>query len=95
MKKNNIKVSIVVCLSILVSIVCFYCMSIEGQCKIELKGYWDPSGQYHEFPPEEELTPEEEFAKRIELIEQQKAQISSTIKDLETLLASRMQYWFD
>ena len=35
------------------------------------------------------------FAKRIELIEQQKAQISSTIKDLETLLASRMQYWFD
>lgn len=35
------------------------------------------------------------FAKRIELIEQQKAQISSTVKDLETLLASRMQYWFD
>ena len=38
---------------------------------------------------------QQEFAKRIELIEQQKAQISSTIKDLETLLASRMQYWFD
>ena len=35
------------------------------------------------------------FAKRIELIEQQKAQISLTIKDLETLLASRMQYWFE
>ena len=66
MKKNNIKVSIVVCLSILVSLMCFYCMSIDGHCKIELKGYWDPSGQYHEFPPEEELTPEEEFAKRIE-----------------------------
>ena len=41
------------------------------------------------------LSFQQEFAKRIELIEQQKAQISSTIKDLETLLASRMQYWFD
>ena len=41
------------------------------------------------------LSLQQSFAKRIELIEQQKAQISSTIKDLETLLASRMQYWFD
>ena len=41
------------------------------------------------------LSLQQGFAKRIELIEQQKAQISSTIKDLETLLASRMQYWFD
>ena len=41
------------------------------------------------------LSLQKDFAKRIELIEQQKAQISSTIKDLETLLASRMQYWFD
>ena len=35
------------------------------------------------------------FAQRIELIERQKAEIKSTIADLETLLASRMQYWFD
>ena len=35
------------------------------------------------------------FAQRIELIEQQKAEVQRTIKDLETLLASRMQYWFD
>lgn len=35
------------------------------------------------------------FAQRIELIDQQKAEIQSTIADLETLLASRMQYWFD
>ena len=35
------------------------------------------------------------FAQRIKLIEQQKAEIQSTIADLETLLASRMQYWFD
>ena len=35
------------------------------------------------------------FAQRIELIEQQKAEIQSTISDLETLLASRMQYWFE
>lgn len=41
------------------------------------------------------LSLQQDFAKRIELIEQQKAQISSTVKDLETLLASRMQYWFD
>ncbi len=41
------------------------------------------------------LSLQQEFTKRIELIEQQKTQISSTIKDLETLLASRMQYWFD
>jgi type I restriction enzyme S subunit len=41
------------------------------------------------------LSLQQEFANRIELIEQQKTQISSTIKDLETLLASRMQYWFD
>lgn len=41
------------------------------------------------------LSLQQEFAKRVELIEQQKAQISSTIKDLETLLASRMQYWFE
>ena len=41
------------------------------------------------------LSLQQDFAKRIELIEQQKAQIGSTIKDLETLLASRMQYWFD
>lgn len=48
--------------------------------------------KYLPLPP---LSLQQDFAKRIELIEQQKAQISSTIKDLETLLASRMQYWFD
>ncbi len=41
------------------------------------------------------LSLQQSFASRIELIEQQKAQINATIKDLETLLASRMQYWFD
>ena len=41
------------------------------------------------------LSIQEEFAKRIEAVEQQKTQIITTIKDLETLLASRMQYWFD
>lgn len=38
---------------------------------------------------------QQHFVKRIELIEQQKAEIKSTIAALETLLASRMQYWFD
>lgn len=41
------------------------------------------------------LALQQHFVKRIELIEQQKAEIQSTIADLETLLASRMQYWFD
>ena len=44
------------------------------------------------FPP---LALQNLFAQRIELIEQQKAEIQNTIADLETLLASRMQYWFD
>lgn len=35
------------------------------------------------------------FAQRIELIEKQKSEIQSTIADLESLLASRMQYWFE
>ena len=38
---------------------------------------------------------QQQFAARIEAIERQKQQASETIKDLETLLASRMQYWFD
>ena len=41
------------------------------------------------------LIVQQEFATRIEIIEMQKKQIISTIQDLETLLASRMQYWFD
>lgn len=35
------------------------------------------------------------FASRIEAIEEQKKQVKAAIEKLETLLASRMQYWFD
>ena len=35
------------------------------------------------------------FAHKIEQIERQKAEVQKTITDLETLLAARMQYWFD
>lgn len=35
------------------------------------------------------------FAHRIEQIEHQKAEVQKAIADLETLLASRMQYWFE
>lgn len=35
------------------------------------------------------------FAHRIEQIENQKAEVQKAIIDLETLLASRMQYWFE
>ena len=35
------------------------------------------------------------FAQRINQIEHQKAEVQKAITDLETLLASRMQYWFE
>ena len=35
------------------------------------------------------------FAQRIEQIEHQKAEVQKAIVDIETLLASRMQYWFE
>lgn len=35
------------------------------------------------------------FAQRIEQIEHQKTEVQKSITDLETLLASRMQYWFE
>lgn len=38
---------------------------------------------------------QQSFAAQITAIEQQKQRITASIKDLETLLASRMQYWFD
>lgn len=44
------------------------------------------------FPP---IELQKKYVERVELIEKQKEQVSSTIHDLETLLASRMQYWFD
>ena len=44
------------------------------------------------FPP---IELQKKYVERVELIEKQKEQVSSTIKDLETLLASRMKYWFD
>jgi len=44
------------------------------------------------FPP---IDMQKLYVKKIEKIEQQKKQLNSTISDLETLLASRMQYWFD
>lgn len=44
------------------------------------------------FPP---LELQRNYVQKIEKIEQQKKLIRSSIKDLENLLASRMQYWFD
>ena len=35
------------------------------------------------------------FAPRIEQIEREKSEVQKSIQDLETLLASRMQYWFE
>lgn len=41
------------------------------------------------------LSLQQTFATRIEAIEQQKEQAKASVNKLETLLASRMQYWFD
>ena len=38
---------------------------------------------------------QQSFATKIAKIEAEKQRVKSSIKDLETLLASRMQYWFD
>lgn len=44
------------------------------------------------FPP---LPLQQLFAERIEAIEAQKTKVKAAIEKLETLLAARMQYWFD
>ena len=41
------------------------------------------------------LSLQQSFAHKIEQIERQKAEVQKTITDLESLLAARMQYWFD
>lgn len=44
------------------------------------------------FPP---LPLQRLFAQRIEQIEREKSEVQKSIQDFETLLASRMQYWFE
>ena len=44
------------------------------------------------YPP---LSLQQSFAHKIEQIERQKAEVQKAITDLESLLAARMQYWFD
>ena len=41
------------------------------------------------------LSLQQSFAHKIEQIDRQKAEVQKTITDLETLLAARMQHWFD
>lgn len=41
------------------------------------------------------LTLQHLFAQRVEQIEREKSEVQKSILDLETLLASRMQYWFE
>ena len=36
-----------------------------------------------------------QFAVKIKMIEEQKKRIDSSLTDLQTLLASRMDYWFN
>lgn len=48
-----------------------------------------------EFIPLPPLSLQHLFAQRIEQIEREKSEVQKSIQDLETLLASRMQYWFE
>lgn len=48
--------------------------------------------EYIPLPP---LSLQRLFAQRIEQIEREKSEVQKSIQDLETLLASRMQYWFE
>lgn len=41
------------------------------------------------------IKPQNQFASKIEAIEEQKKRVEASIADLETLLASRMDYWFN
>lgn len=41
------------------------------------------------------LSLQQQFAMRVEAIEKQKAQIEESIKELQILLDSRMDYWFN
>ena len=43
------------------------------------------------FPP---IELQSDFVKKVEIIEEEKKRVSTTINDLETLFASRLQYWF-
>ena len=38
---------------------------------------------------------QQSFAAKVAKIEAEKQRVKASLKDLETLLASRMQYWFD
>ncbi len=40
------------------------------------------------------LSLQQQFAAKVEAIEAQKAEIEETVKELQTLLDSRMDYWF-
>ncbi|MBQ0019147.1 MAG: restriction endonuclease subunit S [Bacteroidales bacterium] len=50
------------------------------------------SSKHVPLPP---LPLQQTFASRIEAIEEEKQKIQSSLQDLETLLAARMQYWFE
>ena len=45
--------------------------------------------------PHPPLPLQQSFATKVEKIEAEKQHVKQSLKDLETLLASRMQYWFD
>lgn len=87
----------------LVGIESFYLRSLMVYGKEYVQGY-ATTGMKHiinksvfesikiPLPP---LPLQQEFSTRIELIEKLKAEVQKNITDLETLLASRMQYWFE
>ena len=77
----------------------YYLLKAQNYMKMARNGAAQPFVSYDGLekplvylPP---LYIQEQFAERIEAIEAQRAKIESSITDLETLLASRMDYWFN
>lgn len=78
---------------------CFYLLLTMDKIKAMGRGatFKEVSKQAisHYLVPLPPLPLQQLFAQRIEKIEHQKSEVTKAITDLETLLASRMQHWFE
>ena len=77
----------------------FLCPSVKKEADIVATGIAQKTvslGSIRSFSiPLPPLPLQQKFAEKIEAIEKHKQIVNVTIKDLETLLASRMQFWFE
>lgn len=73
------------------SVTAYLCQKINGAAYPAIKEE-DIKEMTLALPP---INFQNEFASKVEMIEEQKKDIENSIKELETLLASRMDYWFN